>query len=155
MHALRIFDMSVPNAGIAAAADSAEAQDATNLKAEVSSGEERRVAPDQFDPKYETSKWEVWSYYGYYVGNNGLSLFNYAPTGKSHQLALIMLIEVQHFRTTSMKLLVILASSISLVEIAILLQLSSFRTVSVSQSKLYSFYCWELWQIMEAGGNSF
>jgi hypothetical protein len=38
------------------------------------------IAPDQFDPKYETSNLEIWSYYSYYVGNNGLSLFNYAPT---------------------------------------------------------------------------
>lgn len=51
-------------------------------KDEVSSGEERRVAPDQFDPKYTSSKWEIRAYYSYYVGNNGLSLFNYAPTGE-------------------------------------------------------------------------
>ena len=38
------------------------------------------IAPDQFDPKYETSKWEIWSYYAYYIGNNGLTLFNFAPT---------------------------------------------------------------------------
>ena len=41
---------------------------------------ERPVAPDQFDPKYETSKWEIWAYYAYYIGNNGLTLFNFAPT---------------------------------------------------------------------------
>ena len=38
------------------------------------------VAPDQFDPKYETAKWEIWSYYCYYIGNNGLTLFNFGPT---------------------------------------------------------------------------
>ena len=43
-------------------------------------GEDRPVAPDQFDPRYETSKWEIWAYYAYYVGNNGLTLFNFAPT---------------------------------------------------------------------------
>ena len=42
--------------------------------------DERPVAPDQFDPKYETTKWEVWAYYAYYIGNNGLTLFNFAPT---------------------------------------------------------------------------
>lgn len=42
--------------------------------------DERPVAPDQFDPKYETSKWEIWAYYAYYIGNNGLTLFNFAPT---------------------------------------------------------------------------
>jgi hypothetical protein len=24
------------------------------------------VAPDQFDPKWETSRWEIWAYYTYY-----------------------------------------------------------------------------------------
>lgn len=38
------------------------------------------VAPDQFDPRWETDKWEIWSYYAYYIGNNGLTLFNFAPT---------------------------------------------------------------------------
>ncbi|RDL33695.1 Autophagy-related protein [Venustampulla echinocandica] len=38
------------------------------------------IAPDQFDPKWETDKLEIWSYYAYYIGNNGLSLFNFAPT---------------------------------------------------------------------------
>jgi MFS-type transporter involved in bile tolerance (Atg22 family) len=38
------------------------------------------IAPDQFDPKWETDKIEIWSYYAYYIGNNGLTLFNFAPT---------------------------------------------------------------------------
>jgi hypothetical protein len=38
------------------------------------------IAPDQFDPKWETDRMEIWSYYAYYVGNNGLTLFNFAPT---------------------------------------------------------------------------
>ena len=42
--------------------------------------DEQPVAPDQFDPKYETSRWEIWAYYSYYIGNNGLTLFNFAPT---------------------------------------------------------------------------
>ena len=41
---------------------------------------ERPVAPDQFDPKYETTRREIWGYYAYYIGNNGLTLFNFAPT---------------------------------------------------------------------------
>lgn len=41
---------------------------------------EHPVAPDQFDPKHETTPWEIWAYYLYYVGNNGLTLFNFAPT---------------------------------------------------------------------------
>lgn len=27
-----------------------------------------------------TSKWEIWTWYGYYIGANGLSLFNFGPT---------------------------------------------------------------------------
>lgn len=38
------------------------------------------IAPDQFDPKWETDKYEIWSYYAYHIGNNGLTLFNFAPT---------------------------------------------------------------------------
>mgnify|MGYP003662724570 FL=1 len=38
------------------------------------------IAPDQFDPEWETDKYEIWSYYAYYIGNNGLTLFNFAPT---------------------------------------------------------------------------
>ncbi len=42
--------------------------------------EEQLIAPDQFDPKWQTDKIEIWTYYAYYVGNNGLTLFNFAPT---------------------------------------------------------------------------
>lgn len=42
--------------------------------------DQHSVAPDQFDPKYETTPWEIRAYYIYYVGNNGLTLFNFAPT---------------------------------------------------------------------------
>jgi hypothetical protein len=28
------------------------------------------VAPDQFEPKYETGEYELWAYYSYYIGNN-------------------------------------------------------------------------------------
>ena len=73
--------MSVPNAGIAAAATSAEAEDPKKEYSVPSNPEEEDgpIAPDQFDPKYETTKWERWSYYCYYCGCNGLSLFNFAP----------------------------------------------------------------------------
>lgn len=42
--------------------------------------DDRPVAPDQFEEKYLTSKHEIWAYYSYYIGNNGLTLFNFAPT---------------------------------------------------------------------------
>jgi hypothetical protein len=48
---------------------------------------DRLNVPDQFDPKWETDKWEIWSYYTYYVGNNGLTLFNFAPTAFQNLLA--------------------------------------------------------------------
>ncbi|CEL01447.1 Putative Atg22B-1p [Aspergillus calidoustus] len=41
---------------------------------------EQPIAPDQFDKNYCTTKHEIWAYYSYYIGNNGLSLFNFAPT---------------------------------------------------------------------------
>jgi MFS-type transporter involved in bile tolerance (Atg22 family) len=49
--------------------------------------EERPVAPDQFDPRYETTRWEIWAYYAYYTGNNGLTLFNFAPTAFQNLLS--------------------------------------------------------------------
>jgi hypothetical protein len=48
---------------------------------------ETRVAPDQFDPRWETDRWEIWSYYAYYIGNNGLTLFNFAPTAFQNLLS--------------------------------------------------------------------
>ena len=51
------------------------------------SHDELPVAPDQFDPQYETSRWEIWAYYSYYIGNNGLTLFNFAPTAFQNLLS--------------------------------------------------------------------
>ncbi|KAI9691263.1 MAG: hypothetical protein M1820_009821 [Bogoriella megaspora] len=48
---------------------------------------ERPIAPDQFDEKYETTRWETWAYYSYYIGNNGLTLFNFAPTAFQNLLS--------------------------------------------------------------------
>ena len=49
--------------------------------------DDQPVAPDQFLEGYETSKWEIWSYYAYYVGNNGMGLFNFAPAAFQNLLA--------------------------------------------------------------------
>ncbi|KAK2766240.1 hypothetical protein FQN54_007756 [Arachnomyces sp. PD_36] len=38
------------------------------------------VVPDRLDARYQTTKWEIWAYYAYYIGDNGLTLFNFAPT---------------------------------------------------------------------------
>ncbi|OOQ85988.1 putative autophagy protein (Atg22) [Penicillium brasilianum] len=47
---------------------------------EVFDKTEQPIAPDQFDENYRTTRNEIWAYYAYYIGNNGLSLFNFAPT---------------------------------------------------------------------------
>ncbi len=49
--------------------------------------DDRPIAPDQFDPAYETTKKEVWAYYAYYIGDNGLTLFNFAPTAFQNLLS--------------------------------------------------------------------
>lgn len=38
--------------------------------AEGELGEDRPVAPDQFDVRFQTGKYELWAYYSYYIGNN-------------------------------------------------------------------------------------
>lgn len=48
--------------------------------------EQSPIAPDQFDERYQTSKWEIWAWYSYYIGNNGLTLFNFAPTAAQNLL---------------------------------------------------------------------
>lgn len=50
------------------------------IEAFAAAEEDHPVAPDQFDPRFETGRWEIWAYYAYYIGNNGLTLFNFAPT---------------------------------------------------------------------------
>ncbi|KAL4897924.1 autophagy-related protein 22-like protein [Aspergillus ambiguus] len=52
--------------------------DSQNVRPDEELGQ--RIAPDQFDEGYRTTKWEIWAYYAYYIGNNGLSLFNFGPT---------------------------------------------------------------------------
>ena len=48
---------------------------------------ERPIAPDQFDERYETGKYEIWAYYLYFAGNSGLTLFNFAPTAFQNLLS--------------------------------------------------------------------
>lgn len=78
--------------------------------------EDRPVAPDQFDPRYETSRREIWAYYLYYVGNNGLTLFNFAPTALQNLLyEAAGDSEVLHFvgRDRTINSIVLLANGIS------------------------------------------
>lgn len=46
----------------------------------IANGEPPVIAPDQFNPRYEAKRKEIWAYYSYGVANNGLGLFNFAPT---------------------------------------------------------------------------
>lgn len=59
---------------------SAPGDDPTKGAVDVPVETDTPVAPDQFDERYETSRWEIWAYYCYYVGDNGLTLFNFGPT---------------------------------------------------------------------------
>ena len=43
--------------------------------------------PGPSDTRYQTTKGEIWAYYAYYIGNNGLSLFNFAPTQSQNLLS--------------------------------------------------------------------
>ncbi|KAI1153269.1 MFS general substrate transporter [Nemania diffusa] len=46
------------------------------------------VAPVLASPDVpETSRWEIWSWYAYYVGANGLALFNFGPTAFQNLLS--------------------------------------------------------------------
>lgn len=61
--------MSVANAGPTPVALGVETADPRKSIPDINdsrtqnSDEDRPVAPDQFDPKYETTKWEIWAYY--------------------------------------------------------------------------------------------
>ena len=57
-------------APMAASAEDAMKGDVEVIKDGSLVEEDRPVAPDQFDEKYETGKWELWAYYAYYIGNN-------------------------------------------------------------------------------------
>lgn len=41
-----------------------------NSKGSIVEADAKPVAPDQFEEKYETGKYELWAYYSYYIGNN-------------------------------------------------------------------------------------
>ena len=49
--------------------------------------EEQPAGPNQFVDSYETSNWEIWSYYLCYAGNTGLASFYFAPTAFQNLLS--------------------------------------------------------------------
>lgn len=105
--------------------------------------EDTPVAPDQFDPALMTDKLEIWSYYSYYIGNNGLSLFNFAPTAFQNLLYQAEGdSEVLRFagRDRTINSIVLLSNGISFaIQIVIFLILGSFAG-SYSRIYLSNFY---------------
>lgn len=79
--------MAAPDPGFAIMPLAEDPQKGSIEKLSQDSSEELPIAPDQFDPQYETSRWEIWAYYSYYIGNNGLTLFNFAPTAFQNLLS--------------------------------------------------------------------
>ncbi|KAL9051930.1 MAG: hypothetical protein Q9162_005714 [Coniocarpon cinnabarinum] len=64
---------------------------ARELDNEVKSSSDKELgfsASNSGDDKFLTTRREIWAYYAYYVGNNGLSLFNFAPTQSQNLLSL-------------------------------------------------------------------
>jgi len=47
-----------------------DAEVRSTTKGSVVELDAKPVAPDQFDDRYETGKYELWAYYSYYIGNN-------------------------------------------------------------------------------------
>ncbi|KAJ9270143.1 hypothetical protein DTO212C5_3882 [Paecilomyces variotii] len=101
---------------------------------------EQPVAPDQFDNSYRTSKWEIWAYYTYYIGNNGLTLFNFAPTAFQNLLYQAagdsgMLPFAGKLRTIDS--IVLLSNGISFaIQIAVFLVLGSFADFGTWRSNI-------------------
>ncbi|KAK2865146.1 hypothetical protein FQN49_003869 [Arthroderma sp. PD_2] len=65
-----------------------EADDGVSkASAEVSESLDGPLAAEILDERFQAAKWEIWAYYAYYVGNNGLTLFNFAPTAFQNLLS--------------------------------------------------------------------
>lgn len=109
---------------------SAPAEDPIKGAVDVPIDTETPVAPDQFDPRYETTRTEIWAYYSYYVGDNGLTLFNFGPTAFQnlmYQAAGDS--EILHFmgRDRTINSIVLLCNGISFaIQIVVFLILGSF-----------------------------
>jgi MFS-type transporter involved in bile tolerance (Atg22 family) len=160
--------MSVANAGIAAAATSAAAEDAhrgsiTSLRgvdpessrpaSQLDSENEADAptAPDQHDPRFVSTKWEIWSYYSYYAGNNGLTLFNFAPTAFQDLLYLQAGdSEVLHFlgQDRSINSIVLLSNGISFaIQVVLFLMLGSLADYGTWRPWILIFWSVVAWGI--------
>lgn len=79
--------MAAPDPGFVIIPSAEDPQKGGVVGSSQDSSDELPVAPDQFEPQYETSRWDIWAYYSYYIGNNGLTLFNFAPTAFQNLLS--------------------------------------------------------------------
>lgn len=97
---------------------------------------DRPVAPDQFDRAYETTRKEIWAYYAYYIGDNGLTLFNFAPTAFQNLLSQAAGdSEVLHFAggDRTINSIVLLANGISFaIQIVVFLVIGSYAGMYLS-----------------------
>ncbi|KAL8934899.1 MAG: hypothetical protein Q9211_004994, partial [Gyalolechia sp. 1 TL-2023] len=108
--------------------------------ADDSSEEDRPLAPDQFDPTYETTRREIWAYYAYYVGDSGLPLFNFAPTAFQNLLSQAAGdSELLHFagRDRTINSIVLLANGISFaIQVVIFLIIGSYADFGRSRPNI-------------------
>ncbi|KAJ5147583.1 hypothetical protein N7526_000935 [Penicillium atrosanguineum] len=88
---------------------------------------------DQGGEENLATKWEIWAYYAYYIGNNGLSLFNFAPTAFQNLLYEAagdsdILLFAGRFR--SVESIVLLCNGISFaIQIVVFLVIGSFADI--------------------------
>ncbi|KAL2858460.1 MFS general substrate transporter [Aspergillus pseudoustus] len=91
------------------------------------------IALGRLSEEYVTTKWEIWAYYSYYIGNNGLSLFNFAPTAFQNLLDQAAagaggLVFAGKFR--SVESIVLLCNGISFaIQIVVFLVIGSFADI--------------------------
>ena len=163
--------MSVANAGTAAGATSVQAEDPargsisgprrgsvhdveTTFNVPSDADGDNPIAPDQFNPKFESSQKEIYSYYTYYIGNNGLTLFNFGPCVEISELPVsFMLIQtvVHSSKISSISKPAMQVLSSSLAPIAASTPSYSSPTVSRLRSKSFSFSRSAPWQTTVPG----
>ncbi|KAL8778323.1 MAG: hypothetical protein Q9194_002057 [Teloschistes cf. exilis] len=107
---------------------------------DIPDDDERPIAPDQFDPVYETTRREIWAYYAYYIGDNGLTLFNFAPTAFQNLLSQAAGdAGILHFagRDRTINSIVLLANGISFaIQVVIFLVIGSYADFGRSRPNI-------------------
>ncbi|KAI1102527.1 autophagy-related protein 22-like protein [Jackrogersella minutella] len=76
-----------PDPALGPQSDALDPQDAKQIES-IETASRSIVAPILTSSEVpETSKWEIWSWYSYYIGANGLALFNFGPTAFQNLLS--------------------------------------------------------------------